>query len=109
MKRSVGLNPRNKFDKYYTAREHEEGIDLEPDQYEQSTKYLDIYPKTIVNKVSSPDVNMDYSLNPYQGCEHGCAYCYARNSHQYWGYSAGLDFEQKSLVKKNTAALIRIE
>jgi len=106
MKRSVGLNPRNKFDKYYTSREHEEGIDLEPDQYEQSTKYLEIYPKTIVNKVSSPDVNMDYSLNPYQGCEHGCAYCYARNSHQYWGYSAGLDFEQKILVKKNTAALL---
>ncbi len=106
MKRSVDVNPRNKFDKHYTSREHEEGIDLEPDQYEQGTKYIEIFPKTIVNKVNSPDVNMDYSLNPYQGCEHGCAYCYARNSHQYWGYSAGLDFEQMILVKKNTAQIL---
>jgi len=106
MKRSADVNPRNKFDKYHIAREHEEGIDLEPDQYEQDTKYIEIFPKTVVNKVSSPDVGMDYSLNPYQGCEHGCAYCYARNSHQYWGYSAGLDFEQKILVKKNTAQIL---
>lgn len=106
MKRSVNVNPSNKFDRHYTSREHEEGIDLEPDQYEQSTNYLEIFPKTVVNKVSSPDVGMDYSLNPYQGCEHGCAYCYARNSHQYWGYSAGLDFEQNILVKKNTAQIL---
>jgi len=106
MKRSVNTNPRNKFDKHHTSREHEEGIDLAPDQYEQPTEYLEIFPKTVVNKVSSPDVNMDYSLNPYQGCEHGCSYCYARNSHQFWGYSAGLDFEQKILVKKNVAKIL---
>jgi DNA repair photolyase len=106
MKRSVDVNPRNKFDKYHMSREHEEGIDLAPDQYEQGTEYIEIFPKTIVNKVTSPDVNMDYSLNPYQGCEHGCAYCYARNSHQFWGYSSGLDFEQKILVKKNTAHIL---
>lgn len=106
MKRSVDVNPKNKFDKYHTSREHEEGIDLEPDQYEKGTKYIEIFPKTVVNKVTSPDVGMDYSLNPYQGCEHGCAYCYARNTHQYWGYSAGLDFEQKILVKKNTAQIL---
>ena len=45
-------------------------------------------------------------MNPYQGCEHGCVYCYARNSHNYWGYSAGLEFEQKILVKKNAAQLL---
>ena len=49
---------------------------------------------------------MDYSLNPYQGCEHGCIYCYARNSHEYWGYGAGLDFERVILVKKNAAQLL---
>lgn len=70
------------------------------------TQYIPTYPKTIVNKVSSPDVGMAYSLNPYQGCEHGCVYCYARNSHEYWGYGAGLDFEQKILVKKNAPALL---
>ena len=106
MKRSVDSNPRNKFEKTYQSREHEEGIDLAPDQYEQRTSYLEIFPKTIVNRVTSPDVNMDYSLNPYQGCEHGCSYCYARNSHQYWGYSAGLDFEQKILVKKNAPQIL---
>ena len=47
------------------------------------TQYLKVYPKTIVNKVSSPDVGMAYSMNSYQGCEHGCVYCYARNSHEF--------------------------
>lgn len=70
------------------------------------TKYLDIYPKTIVNKVVSPDVGMNWSLNPYQGCEHGCVYCYARNSHEYWGYSAGIDFEQVILVKRSAPDLL---
>lgn len=70
------------------------------------TTFIKTYPKTIVNKVSSPDISMQYSLNPYQGCEHGCIYCYARNSHQYWGYGAGLDFEQKILVKENAPQLL---
>ena len=63
--------------------------------------------KTIVNKVESPDVGMMYSMNPYAGCEHGCIYCYARNVHEYWGYSAGLDFERKIIVKKNAPQLLR--
>lgn len=70
------------------------------------TQFISTFPKTIVNKVTSPDVGMSWSLNPYQGCEHGCIYCYARNSHEYWGYGAGLDFEQKILVKKNAPQLL---
>ncbi|WP_284650738.1 PA0069 family radical SAM protein [Flavobacterium terrisoli] len=70
------------------------------------TSYLEVFPKTIVNKVDSPDVGMGYSMNMYQGCEHGCIYCYARNSHEYWGYSAGLDFERKILVKKSAPLLL---
>ncbi|HNQ26723.1 MAG TPA: PA0069 family radical SAM protein [Aquaticitalea sp.] len=70
------------------------------------TLFLEVFPKTIVNKVESPDVGMGYSMNMYQGCEHGCVYCYARNSHEYWGYSAGLDFERRILVKKNAPALL---
>lgn len=70
------------------------------------TEYLPVFPKTIVNKVASPDAGMDYSMNPYQGCEHGCVYCFARNTHEFWGYSPGLDFERKVLVKKNAAQLL---
>ncbi len=70
------------------------------------TTYLEIFPKTIINKVTSPDIGLQYSMNPYQGCEHGCIYCYARNSHEYWGYSAGLDFERKILYKSNAAELL---
>ncbi len=70
------------------------------------TQYIPIFPKTIVNKVTSPDVGMMYSMNPYQGCEHGCIYCYARNAHEFWGYSAGLDFERKILLKKEAPQLL---
>ena len=70
------------------------------------TQYLKVFPKTIVNKVASPDVGMMYSMNIYQGCEHGCVYCYARNSHEYWGYSAGLDFERRILVKEEAPKLL---
>ncbi|WP_370477507.1 PA0069 family radical SAM protein [Tamlana flava] len=70
------------------------------------TLYLETFPKTIVNKVESPDVGMMYSMNAYQGCEHGCIYCYARNTHEYWGYSAGLDFERRILIKKDAPKLL---
>ena len=70
------------------------------------TQYIPIFPKTIVNKVTSPDIGMPYSMNPYQGCEHGCIYCYARNTHEYWGYSAGLDFERRILIKKDAPRLL---
>jgi len=70
------------------------------------TQYIEIFPKTILNKVTSPDIGLAYSMNPYQGCEHGCVYCYARNTHEFWGYSAGLDFERKILYKKNAPKLL---
>ncbi|WP_310991640.1 PA0069 family radical SAM protein [Aequorivita marina] len=70
------------------------------------TKYIEVFPKTFVNKVTSPDVGMGYSANPYQGCEHGCVYCYARNTHEYWGYGAGLDFERTILFKRNAPQLL---
>lgn len=73
------------------------------------TRYLEVFPKTIVNKVPSPDVGMAYSMNAYQGCEHGCIYCYARNSHEFWGYSAGLDFERRILVKKEASKLLETQ
>lgn len=70
------------------------------------TEYIPVQAKSIVNKVESPDVPMGFSINPYQGCEHGCVYCYARNTHNYWGYSSGLDFERKILIKKDAPKLL---
>ena len=98
-------NPANRFFKQQYGVVHEEGID-EPEELDGKTSFINVYPKTIVNKVASPDVGMAYSMNPYQGCEHGCVYCYARNSHEYWGYSAGVDFEKKILVKRNAPELL---
>jgi len=96
--RGAQINPANRFhDHIYDDQVQEEGI---------RTQYIPVYPKTILNKVDSPDIGMCWSMNPYQGCEHGCIYCYARNSHNYWGYSAGLEFEQKILVKKDAPKLL---
>lgn len=87
-------------------QEHIEGID-DWEQEKRNTQYITDNAKTLVNEVTSPDVGMLWSANPYQGCEHGCVYCYARNSHEYWGYSAGVDFESRIVVKKNAPALLR--
>jgi DNA repair photolyase len=65
--------------------------------------------QSIISRNNSPDVGFETSLNPYRGCEHGCAYCYARPTHEYLGFSAGLDFESKILVKLNAALLLREE
>ncbi|GAC1703716.1 MAG: PA0069 family radical SAM protein [Flavisolibacter sp.] len=104
--RGAQYNTKSKFINNEITREFLEGVDdwVEPDI---QTQYIEVFPKTLVNKVDSPDVGMWYSMNPYQGCEHGCIYCYARNSFEYWGYSAGLDFESKILIKKNAAELLR--
>ena len=101
-------NPHNRF--FAQRSEVDEAfldyLVAEGEDRTQRTKVIDIHPKTIVNEVKSPDVHMDWSLNPYQGCEHGCTYCYARNSHEYWGYSAGVDFERVLLVKRTAPALL---
>jgi len=104
--RGAQINTKNRFEKRERVLEHYEGIDELPDMNGKTEIFID-HPKTIVNRVESPDLNLMYSLNPYQGCEHGCIYCYARNAHQYWGYSAGLDFEQKIIVKPGAPALLK--
>ena len=104
--RGAQINTKNRFLKDEKTKEHIEAID-DWEETNLQTQYIETHPKTIVNKVESPDVGMSYSMNPYAGCEHGCIYCYARNVHEYWGYSAGLDFEQKILVKKNAPKLLR--
>ena len=107
--RGAQQNPANKFLEHkhetlddfldYCKRNQENPVD-------PKTRYVPVFPKTIINKVTSPDVPMNYSMNPYQGCEHGCVYCYARNTHEFWGYSAGMDFEKTILVKEDAPKLL---
>ena len=70
------------------------------------TQFFEETPKQIISYPNSPDVGFMASINPYQGCEHGCIYCYARTTHEYWGFSAGLDFESKIMVKKTAPTLL---
>lgn len=104
--RGAQLNTANKFLKNELVRDHLEGID-DWEKENTKTSFIIGKSKSIANKVDSPDVGMWYSLNPYQGCEHGCIYCYARNSHEYWGFSAGLDFERKIIVKQDAPELFK--
>src|SRR4051812_27003866 len=71
------------------------------------TEFIRDFSKSVVTENNSPDIPFRYSLNPYRGCEHGCAYCYARPTHEYLGFSAGLDFESKIKVKEDAPKLLR--
>ncbi len=80
---------------------------IEEEEENPRTKFIEVFPVNILSKNNSPDIPFSYSINPYNGCEHGCVYCYARNSHEYWGYSAGKDFEEKILYKPNGHTMLR--
>lgn len=103
--RGAQVNTHNKFLKNKYVLDHVEGLD---EQFLENTgtQIFEETPKKIVSESNSPDLSHMYSINPYQGCEHGCIYCYARNTHEYFGFSAGLDFERKIIVKRNAAELL---
>ena len=103
--RSSGFNPPNRFDALHQEKTAD---DIIPDDLERKipTEFIRDHTKTILSKNDSPDIPYTYSINPYRGCEHGCIYCYARPSHEYLGYSSGLDFETKILVKYDAAKLL---
>lgn len=104
--RGAQINTANKYLSSQLVQEHYEGLDEDlPTQH--VTEFFHEYPKKIVNKPESPDTPAMYSVNPYQGCEHGCIYCYARNAHEYWGFSGGIDFETKIMVKPHAPALLQ--
>ena len=109
--RGAQINPASPYDKLLRDQEPIDWALVAADweTEELQTEYLETHPKSILNKVVSPDIPIPWSMNPYQGCEHGCIYCYARNTHPYWGYSAGLDFERKILIKRNAAELLEKE
>lgn len=104
--RGAGTNPPNRF----------KTIRLQPDENwdpaqdpSPKTSFLRDLSQTIITYNNSPDIPFNASINSYRGCEHGCAYCYARPTHEYLGFSAGLDFESKIMVKENAPELLRKE
>jgi len=100
--RGAADNPANRFERIEVALDG-----TTPERVE--TVYLDDTSRSVISTNTSPDVGFDASLNPYRGCEHGCIYCYARPTHEYLGFSAGLDFESRILVKRSAPELLRSE
>jgi len=103
--RGAPSNPPNRFDRLHYAREEWR----DPDDPSPPTVFLRDSTRSIINFNDSPDVGFEASINPYRGCEHGCVYCFARPNHEYLGFSAGLDFETKILVKEDAPELLRKE
>lgn len=104
--RGVSKNPKNRFERL--------ALDLAPeaepsDLERPRTEYLRDASRSVITFNESPDLGFDASLNPYRGCEHGCGYCYARPFHEYLGFSAGLDFETRIVVKEEAPELLRGE
>lgn len=105
--RGAQFNTANSFAKHqYEPTEGNESIDDDFPEPAVKTQFFEETPKQIISRSDSPDIGFSASINPYQGCEHGCIYCYARPTHEYWGFSAGLDFESKIMVKKNAPVLL---
>ncbi len=100
--RGVAYDPPNRFETVH--------VEMEPGHYAEEkprTEFLADATRSVVARNQSPDVGFDVSVNPYRGCEHGCVYCYARPTHEYLGFSSGLDFERKILVKLRAPELLR--
>jgi DNA repair photolyase len=103
--RGSSFNPHNRFEKI--------SYELIEEEFDEErnipTRYFRDTSKTILAKNDSPDLGFTFDLNPYRGCEHGCIYCYARPSHEYLGFSSGLDFETKIMVKPDAPLLLEKE
>lgn len=104
--RGSAANPKNRF----SEKEVKYDIDEKTGQLNRpKTRLIPDHTTQIISRNNSPDIGFEVSVNPYRGCEHGCAYCYARPSHEFLGMSAGLDFESKIVVKYDAADLLRKE
>jgi len=99
-------NPPNRFEHVSLERDADWNPEDDP---ARRTQFLRDLSQSIISYNNSPDIPFNASLNVYRGCEHGCSYCYARNTHEYLGFSAGLDFETKIMVKENAPELLRRE
>jgi DNA repair photolyase len=104
--RGSASNPKNRFETVERVADPQDELDQTS---APQTQFFPDRSKSIIAYNDSPDVGFDASINPYRGCEHGCVYCYARPSHEYLGFSAGLDFESKIMVKEDAPELLRRE
>src|SRR6516164_5680801 len=110
--RGASWSPANRFEKLHVDLTDADVVDVGRQSEETArrhTQYFRDGTRTIITRNTSPDVGFETSLNPYRGCEHGCIYCYARPTHEYLGFSAGLDFESKIMVKADAPELLRQE
>jgi DNA repair photolyase len=104
--RGASWNPQNRFERLAYVPDD----DIPPDeQPAPRTMFLRDPVRTVISHNDSPDVGFETSINPYRGCEHGCIYCFARPTHEYLGFSAGLDFETRIVVKEDAPELLRDE
>jgi DNA repair photolyase len=104
--RGSASNPKNRFESVeHVPEPQQDGDEVSSPQ----TQFFPDHSKSIIAYNDSPDVGFDASINPYRGCEHGCVYCYARPTHEYLGFSSGLDFETKIMVKDDAPELLRAE
>ena len=104
--RGAANNPPNRFERVALERDSEWNPEEDP---APRTQFLRDLSQSIISYNESPDISFKAGINPYRGCEHGCAYCYARPTHEYLGFSAGLDFESRIMVKENAPELLRKE
>ena len=109
--RGAVVSPPNRFESTYVEDDWEQlpADELVTEPRKLRTEFFADEAKTIICENNSPDIPFRYSINPYRGCEHGCAYCYARPGHEMLGMNAGLDFESKILVKYEAPNLLRRE
>src|SRR5260370_9368500 len=102
--RGAADNREERFDTLARSRDAEAEAQSRPETVVRLQRA-----RSIIARNDSPDLPFTQSINPYQGCEHGCIYCYARPSHAYLGLSPGLDFETRLFAKQNAAELLREE
>jgi DNA repair photolyase len=108
--RGTDINPPNRFERFHVEETEDifDERDYEPDTERKiETIFYKDHSNSAIAKNNSPDIPFEYSFNPYRGCEHGCIYCYARPTHEYLGFSSGIDFESKIMVKENGPELLR--
>jgi DNA repair photolyase len=107
--RGTELEIKNRFERT-SYKTFDDGWDTNLEELPVvQTQFFNDHTRSIISKNDSPDIGMMYSINVYRGCEHGCAYCYARPSHEYLGFNSAIDFESKIMVKHDAPALLRKE